>query len=140
MRMDDGLENFLNSNINIGPLMQKTWESLASLKWKSPLSHGGTEWALCLYKKDYNPCDCGTTWTHGILLAIPGFLQIMCFKGTKKSHDFSLIFPTFYSLLSILKATARLQETNSLKATSFQKVIGVLKKKKAAVFLAGQTT
>lgn len=40
---------------------------------------------------DYNPYDCGTTWTYGILLAIPGFLQIMCFKGTHKKK--SLLFP-----------------------------------------------
>lgn len=113
-------------NSKSGPLMQNVWEPLISVERKSPLSHRVTEEALCLCTSDCHPCDCGTTCTYGILLAIPGFLQIMCFKGTEKKnshdcHDFSLIFPTFYSLLSILKATARLQETNSLKAISFQK-------------------
>lgn len=90
MRMDDSLEKFFNSNS--GPLMKKTWERLVSVKWKSPLSHPGTEEALCLHKRDYNSCDCGTTCAYGILLAIPGFLQIMCFKGTKKPPE-SLLFP-----------------------------------------------
>lgn len=53
-----------------------------------------------------------------------------CASGQRKSHDFSLIFPIFYSLLSILKATLRFKETNSLRAISFQNVIGVLEKKK----------
>lgn len=93
MMMDDGIENFLNNNS--GPLMQKAWEPLVSVKWKS-LSHTGTEAALCLYKRGYNPCDCGTTCTYGILLAIPGFLQIMCFKGTKKK---SWLFPCISYIL-----------------------------------------
>lgn len=82
-----------------------------------------------------------TVGQHGHMGSYQPFLAFSrscASKAQKKSHDFSLIFPTFYSLLSILKATVRLQETNSLKATSFQKVIGVLKKKRQQSFLQGR--
>lgn len=93
-------------------------------------------------KRGYNPSDCGTTCIYGILLAILGFLQIICFKGKKKKK--SLLFPhTSYILFPFIHFKSHCQTPeNSFKAISFQKIIGTLKreKKKAAVFLARQTT
>lgn len=52
-----------------------------------------TEEASCLHKRDYSTCDWGTTGTYGILLAILGFLQIMCYKGRKKED---MYFPSYF--------------------------------------------
>lgn len=45
-------------------------------------------------------------------------------RQKKRRLVFSLIFPTFYSLLSILKVTVKFQETNSLRAISLQTITG----------------
>lgn len=73
----------------------KKLENLLYLINENVLSHRGTGEALC--KRDYSPCDCGTTCKYGILLAIVGFLQIMCFRAEKKSwffpHISYILFP-----------------------------------------------
>lgn len=116
----------------------KKLENLLYLINENVLSHRGTGEALC--KRDYSPCDCGTTCKYGILLAIVGFLQIMCFRAEKKSwffpHISYILFPFIH-----FKSHFEIQGNKQFKSHLLPKCnwcSGKKKKKRQQSFLQGR--
>lgn len=137
LRMDVGLEIFLNSNS--GLLMQKSWEALVSVS-KCPLSHRGTEEALCLWLQSIWLWDNMNIWdliSHS-WLSPDHVLQRHTQKKSLLFPCISYIFFPFIHFKSHCQTPGNKQFQSHLLPKS--NWCSQKKKKKVAVFLAGQTT